>query len=135
MWIAIVHEDMASISSSSDGRTIVVSASSCALSLEDEVDIDRAGLRHRAWYGPEKDNCFFNRGPKQQFAEHIAQILREAALEDAYDGLIVIAAPEIETELRRVLSPEIRAKLVGDVIRNTPLSATSEPPCSDRVCH
>jgi protein required for attachment to host cells len=135
IWVVIAHDETASICSSFDGTSVVVSASSSAELPADAADLDRTGRQHRAWYGPEQRNCFFNRGPRQQFAGHIAQILREAAREDAYDGLILIAAPGIEAELRRALSPETRAKLLGEVIRDGATSQTIDPLSSERVCH
>jgi protein required for attachment to host cells len=80
----------------------------------------------RAWYRF-KGGQGFLRGRKAQFAGHIAQILQEAAAEQAYEGLIIIATPEIADELERALDSRTRALLVGDVVRDLPVSDPSSP--------
>ncbi|HXJ01772.1 MAG TPA: host attachment protein [Micropepsaceae bacterium] len=84
------------------------------------------GEMSRAWYRFRSGHGFL-RGPKAQFAGHIAQILQEAAAEQAYDGLIIIAAPYIADELERALDPRTRALLVGDVVRDLPMSESPKP--------
>ena len=128
IWVVIADGETARISSSCDGTTIVIPAPSARAE-------DGPSPIHRAWYGSEKGRCLFYRGPSQDFAAHIAQILLEAAREHAYDGLIVIAAPEIEAELRRAIGPEISAKLIGEIIRDQNHLQLSEPSHTDEIRH
>jgi protein required for attachment to host cells len=65
-------------------------------------------------------------GPTAHFMDHIAQILGEAAAERAFDGLVIIAAPHIAGEIERVLTPQARALLVGDIVRDLPTVAPAE---------
>jgi protein required for attachment to host cells len=133
IWVVIADGESARISSSSDGTTMLVPAPPSANPFA-SVD-DQAMRSHRAWYGGERRPCIFYRGPKGEFAAHIAQILLEAAREHAYDGLIMIATPEIESELRRAIGPEISAKLVGEIIRDQPYPRFSEPPHTEQIRH
>jgi protein required for attachment to host cells len=133
IWVVIADGETARISSSFDGTTILVPAPSCANPFAGADD--QASRSRRAWHGSESRPCIFYRGPKQEFAAHIAQILLEAAREHAYDGLIVIAAPEIEAELRRAIGPEASAKLVGDIIRNHPYPQFPAPSHTEQIRH
>jgi protein required for attachment to host cells len=127
IWVVIADGEIARICSSSDGTTTVVLAPAIDDAPSCELDSERTARTHRIWYGRENRHCFFARGAEQQFAGHIAQILLEAAREHAYDGLVVVAKPEIEAELRRALAPETRARLIGEVIRDLPHARSDEP--------
>jgi protein required for attachment to host cells len=66
-------------------------------------------------------------GATARFADHIAQILGEAAAERAFDGLVIIAAPHIAAEIERALSLQTRALMIGDIVRDLPAFAPAEP--------
>jgi protein required for attachment to host cells len=71
-------------------------------------------------------------GFKHKFATELARILRDGASEEAYDGLIVIAAPRIMGELQRALAPETRRRLIGEIVRDLPDTATD---CAGATWH
>jgi protein required for attachment to host cells len=73
----------------------------------------------QAWYRMQ-GRSFSIRRTTSVLAGHLVQILSEAAREGAYDGLVVIAAPEIARELDRALTPETRARLIGEIVRDLP---------------
>ena len=50
------------------------------------------------------------------FADHLAKLLRDGASDDAYDALIIAAAPHLMPSLDRALAPETRARLMGCVV-------------------
>jgi protein required for attachment to host cells len=50
------------------------------------------------------------------FADHLARLLRDGASDDAYDALIIAAAPHLMPSLDRALAPETRARLMGCVV-------------------
>jgi len=131
IWVVIADGETARISSSFEGTTMLVSAPPCANPFAGAYD----QASHRAWYGSEKRSCLINRSPEGEFAAHIAQILLEASREHAYDGLIIIASPEIETELRRAIGPEIAAKLVGEIIRDQRCPQVFEPSHTEQIRH
>jgi protein required for attachment to host cells len=66
-------------------------------------------------------------GATAHFMDHIAQVLGEAAAERAFDGLVIIAAPHIAGEIERVLTPQTRALMIGDIVRDLPTVAPAEP--------
>ena len=65
-------------------------------------------------------------GATAHFMDHIAQILGEAAAERAFDGLVIIAAPHIAGEIERLLSPQARALMIGDIVRDLPTVGPDE---------
>jgi protein required for attachment to host cells len=65
-------------------------------------------------------------GATAHFTDHIAQILGEAAAEHAFDGLVIIAAPHIASEIERALSPRARALMIGEIVRDLPAVAPAE---------
>ncbi len=124
IWILIADGVSARICSTDEGGTIAITAPQEA----------RSGTigepaRHRmeeAWYllG---GKCCLMRGASAHFTDHIAQILGEAAAERAFDGLVIIAAPHIASEIERALSLQTRALMIGDVVRDLPAFAPAEP--------
>ena len=134
IWVLIADVESARICSSTDGMTKLIPMLSLGNPLG-EADARRSVEAFRAWYSPEKRNFFFTRTVKQQYAAHIAQILLEAAREDTYDGLMIVATPEIESDLTLALAPEVRALLIGDVIRDLPYASQGEPPVLNAIRH
>lgn len=53
----------------------------------------------------------------------ITQLLHEGAREKTYDGLIVIAVPEIAFTIRRLLTAETATLLIGDIILDPSINA------------
>lgn len=66
----------------------------------------------RSAYEPPAD---WHEQAKRDFARDIAGILEEKARDGAFDGLILVAPPEMLGNLRPLLSGEIREKLLGEV--------------------
>jgi protein required for attachment to host cells len=65
----------------------------------------------------------------------LAQILNEGAREEAYDGLIIIAAQEIASSLKRALSPETSALLIGNIVRDLPSPAARDLELPAQLSH
>lgn len=78
---------------------------------------DHSASASRAWVGS-LTQCYQAVGGPEHFAAHLARILGEAARERAYDGLIVVADPQMASALHRSLTPETHALLIGEVIRD-----------------
>ena len=72
---------------------------------------------HTAWFKAEGQSRL-SRNAKRQHLLHVSQLLAEAARERAYDGLIVVAAAPIATELEEILEPKSRALLIGKLVRD-----------------
>jgi hypothetical protein len=83
---------------------------------------------HTAWFKAVGQSRL-SRNAKRQHILHVSQVLAEAAREKAYDGLIIIAAEPIATELEEALAPESRALLYGKVVRDI---AGIEPATTDQ---
>jgi hypothetical protein len=81
-------------------------------------DSDDWDLRaHTAWFKAERKSRLSGNA-KLQHLLHVSQLLAEAARERAYDGLIIIAAAPVATELEEALAPESHARLIGKLVRD-----------------
>lgn len=134
MWVLIADATSARICSSTDGTSMYIPAPA-------DVDFMRANApcplsveACKAWYQPNKRNLLMM-SDIGHFAAHLAQILHEGAREHAYDELIVIATPEIAQSLKRTLTPETCALLVGEVIRDIPNIAAGEAEITRELRH
>jgi protein required for attachment to host cells len=123
IWILITDGVSARICSTDDGSTVAITAPgetrSSAMGDPPRQRIDEA------WYvqgGESSPMC----GASAHFMAHIAQILEEAAAERAFDGLIIISAPHIASEINRALSPQTRALVIGEIVGDL-LYAPAEP--------
>lgn len=82
-----------------------------------EQGTERPGRVHesvgarRSAYEPPTD---MHRQAKRDFAKAIAETLLTKTRENAFDKLIVVAPPEMLGDLRSVLTPETRARLLGE---------------------
>jgi hypothetical protein len=132
IWVVICDGESARICSTSDGTTAIVPPPPFADPFAGALE---GNPIEKAWFGHAKRGFLVRRGPKEQFARHIAQILFEAAREQSYDGLILIAAPEIEAELRRALAPETEARLLGEIIRDLPFARPVEADHAEGIRH
>ncbi len=136
IWIVSADGETARIASTFDGTTAIVAAPPFVDPFAGgDVEGDRADRCHKAWYRGKTRKSVFGHSPRQQFAGHIAQILLEAGREHAYDGLVLIATPEIETELRRALAPETQARLIGELIRDLGYARPLETVRSEEIRH
>jgi hypothetical protein len=72
---------------------------------------------HTAWFKAEGQSKL-SQSAQYQHLLHVSQLLAEAAREQAYDGLIIIAAAPVATELEEALAPESRARLIGKLVRD-----------------
>jgi protein required for attachment to host cells len=114
----------ARICSTDDGSATAIPALPFASSVSG-AGSEREELLCRAWQRAEGRNSTYA-GPAKRFALHLGQILREGAREKAYDGLVIVAAPEIAMHLDRMLAPETRARLIGEIVRDpTPIAPRS----------
>ena len=132
IWVVICDGEGARICSTSDGTTAILPPPPLRNPLAAALE---GNPMEKAWFGHGKRGFLARRGPKQQFAAHIAQILLEAVREESYDGLILIAAPEIEAELRRALAPETEARLLGEIIRDLPFARPLEAAHAETIRH
>jgi protein required for attachment to host cells len=113
IWVVITDGATARICSSEDGVTTLIPALGQYESFAGQDEVWTPG-RTQAWNVSQAPSF------KRQFASELARILRDGASEDAYDGLIVIAAPRIMGELQRALAPETRERLIGEIVRDLP---------------
>ena len=123
IWILITDGVSARICSTKDGTTTAIVAPT---ELRPTASEDPGNKRKsEAWYLLGGKSSFM-RGPTAHFTDHIAQILGEAAAEHAFDGLVIIAATHIASEIERALSRQTRALMIGDVVRDLPALAPVE---------
>jgi protein required for attachment to host cells len=132
IWILITDGVSARICSSSDGTTTAITA---------PIDLNSAAIEgpenkriSEAWYFSGGTSCLMS-GAMSRFAGHIAQILAEAAAERAFDGLVIIAAPQIASAIDRVLGPQIRARMIGEIVRDLPPVAPVEMTAGEELWH
>ena len=123
IWILITDGASARICSTDDGSTVAITAPTeawpSAIGEPARQRIDEA------WYLGRKSS--FMRGATAHFTDHIAQILGEAADERAFDGLVIIAAPHIASEIERTLSLQTRGLMMAAVVRDLPTFAPAQP--------
>jgi len=113
IWILITDGVSARICSTDDGSTVAITAPQEALSSTmGEAPRQRID---EAWYLQGGKSSLMH-GASAYFTGHIAQILGEAAAERAFDGLVIISAPHIASEIKRALSPQTRALMIGKVV-------------------
>jgi len=62
---------------------------------------------------------------KKKFAHHLADVLASKLREQAYDRLVVVAAPSALGDLRAALPDEVRSKVAGEVAKD--LTKTPDP--------
>ena len=124
IWILITDGVSARICSTDDGSTVAITAPqearSSAMGEPSRQRIDEA------WYLLGGKSSLMH-GTSAHFADHLAQILEEAATERAFDGLVIIAAPHIASEIERALSLQARALMIGDVVGDLPAFTPAEP--------
>jgi protein required for attachment to host cells len=123
IWILITDGVSARICSTDDGGTVAITApqeaQSSPMGEPSRQRIDEA------WYLQGGKSSLMH-GASAYFTGHIAQILGEAAAEHAFDGLVIISAPHIASEIKRALSPQTRALMIGKVVGDLPF-APAEP--------
>jgi protein required for attachment to host cells len=127
IWVLIADSTTARICSSADGTTLVVPANPYAEPMSFEASTEDADLAWRVWQRSNTHGLMGNAAG--QFAAHLGQILNEGAREQAYDGFMVIAAPEIARSLERALSPEAATLLIGEIVRDVHRAPAQEPNC------
>ena len=123
IWILITDGVSARICSTSEGiaKAIMAPTEAPSRSLGEPLN-KRAS---EAWYIMD-GRCSRMGGATGHFMDHLAQILEEAAAEHAFDGLVIIAAPHIAGAIARALSPQARALVIGDIVRDLPTAAPAE---------
>ena len=123
MWVLITDGVSARICSTSEGIARAITAPADAPSRPVGEALDKRASE--AWYI--MDGSWRRMGGVTgHFTDHLAQILGEAAAEHAFDGLVIIAAPHIAGAIERALSPQARALMIGDIVRDLPTAAPAE---------
>jgi protein required for attachment to host cells len=125
IWVVITDGATARICSSEDGVTTLLPTLGA---VENFAGADEAFEPSERWISSPRVQPSF----KRQFASELARILSDGASEEAYDGLIVIAAPRIMGELRNALAPETRKRLIGEIVRDLPETI---PDCAGHTWH
>jgi len=123
IWILITDGVSARICSTSEGITRAITVPTEAPFTSTAHPGNKRASE--AWY-ISGGRCSPMGGATAHFTGHIAQILGEAAAERAFDGLVIIAPPNIAGEIERVLAPRARALMIGDVVRDLPAVAPAE---------
>src|SRR6185295_19185732 len=120
IWVLITDGMTARICSTEDGgATPIVPPVSVTGGVGSAGEVDWDERVYRVWFRGESQHSF-DGSAKRQFALHLAQLLNEGAVDGAFDGLIIIAAPQIRAELQHALSARSRALLVGEIGRDLP---------------
>jgi protein required for attachment to host cells len=124
IWILITDGVSARICSTSEGTTTSITAPT-------ETRLGMIGgptsqTMDEAWYLRGGRNSLM-RGATAHFTDYIAQMLEEAATERAFDGLAIIAAPHIASEVEHALSQHTRALMIGGVVQDLPAIVHPEP--------
>ena len=122
IWILITDGVSARICSTKDGSTVAMTAPTKV--WPGAIREPARQQMDEAWYLGRKSS--FLRGATARFTDHIAQILSEAAAGQAFDGLVIIAAGKIASEIERSLSEHTRALMIGDVVRDLPAFAPAQ---------
>jgi len=113
IWVLVTDGVNTRISSCQDGMATPITTPFLHRDCSDEPDLGALN----AWFKVEGHHRP-SRSPITQHLLHVSQLLREAARDKAYDGLIIIAAELIQAELEDALAPETRALLIGKIIRD-----------------
>ena len=117
IWVVITDGVSTRICSSQDGMATPIATPVFNLGNSDSDEPDLAA--YKAWFKIDGQHRL-GRSPRRDQVLHLSQLLLEAARDGAYGGLIIIAAEPAAAELREVLAPEIRALLIGKIVRDIP---------------
>jgi protein required for attachment to host cells len=129
IWVLITDGSCARLCSTGDGTVTPITP------LGDfEGPMDHAAGRSHIWYGS-KSGYGFLPVTKARFAAYVAQLLQEGAAEQSYDGLIIVATPQIAAELEQSLDPKTRALLIGGIVRDLPQLEPAKPPACVSIWH
>ena len=121
IWVLITDGANAQLCSCQDGSGVPIAPPCFERSSSLGTDL----RTFSAWFKAEGQSRISLDAPLQHLL-YVSQLLQEAAREGAYDGLVIIAAAPIATELEDALSPETRALLIGKVV------SYSLPPDAER---
>jgi hypothetical protein len=113
IWVLITDGVNTRICSSDDGMATPITAPM----FLPEGPLERYASIHEAWFKAEGQRRL-SPNPNRQHLWHLSQLLLEGARNDAYDGLIIIAAEPIVAKLKEMLAPETRALLIGRIVRD-----------------
>lgn len=114
IWVLLTDGVNSRICSSEDGTAMPITSPAFDFAPNsEEWDL----TAHTAWFKAERQSRL-SRNAKRQHLLYVSQLLSEAAREGAYDGLIIIAAEPIATELEDAVAPESRALLIGKLVRD-----------------
>ncbi len=89
IWVLVANDSDAALSANCDGSSRLLRV------LNQKADDDRA-----------------------DFAWELMSELYKGAKAGAFDGVVIIATPEILKELRRITLPEIRKLVLGEICRH-----------------
>ena len=114
IWVLLTDGVNSRICSCEDGTAMPITSPAFDFAPDsDDGDL----MAHTAWFKADRQSRL-SRSVNRQHILHVGQLLSEAARERAYDGLIIIAAEPIATELEDALAPESRALLIGKLVRD-----------------
>lgn len=114
IWVLLTDGVNSRLCSCEDGMTLPITSPVLNFALDsDDWDV----TAHTAGFKAERQSRL-SRNAKRPHLLHVSQLLAEAARERAYDGLIVIAAEPVATQLEEGLAPECRALLIGKLVRD-----------------
>ncbi len=86
-----------------------------------DIMTDKPGRSH-ASVGPGRSAMEYSSDPvrdeKQKFAGDVAQQLEAYAAENAFDSLVICAAPQTLGDLRKALSPQVKERTIAEIDRN-----------------
>ena len=129
IWVLITDGESAKLCSCQDGTAVPI-----APFFKPSSSLGEDLRAFSAWFKAEGQTRLCP-SLRRQHLLHMSQLLREAAREGAYDGLVIIAAAPIAAELEDALSPETRALLIGKVISHNLAPDTEGSPEQRQLRH
>jgi len=65
------------------------------------------------------------RRPAATLARQVVTCLVEGAIHGSYEGLVIVASPEMKRELRLAMDRRVFDLLIGEIVEDTPVSAAA----------
>ena len=132
IWVLITDGVSSRLCSCHDGMATPITTP--LFDVDGTASDDRDVKAYKAWFKAERQKSL-SQNPRRQHVWHVSQLLLEGARERAYDGLVIIAAAPIAVELEEALTPEARALLIGNVVRDS-IFPEPEVRCERQdICH
>ena len=90
-----------------------------------EQGVDRPGraANRPSGHGAAMKETDWHQLAEDDFAKHLADMLYDLSLQGAFEQIVLVAPPAVQAEMRKVLHPEVKAKLLAEI----PKTLTNHP--------